>query len=771
LAQRHPQRRPLTDRVLIVRISRPPCGWTSVVLVASMLLTVAWSIQAAEYAPGLDILTAVVVGGVVAGVLLGTQRWLPSTLAHGWSLLMGTLFTAFLGTHVLRAYLPDDQIAARSTLERMVVVRDWYIGWAGSAGGGTFARDDPVVPFAFVLTMAFLMWLLSYICTWFIVRYLSWWGAVLPSGFALLFNLYQAPEARVGGLAFFLACALLLAEQTHLTLQIDAWRRARIGYSPDIGLDFLRDGLVVVLVVVGLSWLAPTNLDNQWLRSYLRGFTESTRGVEQRVNRLFPNLKYPARAGGSAFGDTMPLGGSIQLGSRVIFDATIEDPPVEPRYFRMAVFDTYDGAGWSRTPDTTVEGAAPDLARDDLLTAPVTQTIRTYQDATEQLFAMPQPARFSVPVRAELAGDKAALDVLTVEALSPLAVADTYQVVSRQSVADVALLREAGTDDPPWVRARYVQLPATVPERVRRLAAAITNGSGTRFDAADMIEAYLRHNYVYSESIDTPPAQQDRADWFLFDEQRGYCDYYSTAFVVLARSVGIPARMAAGYSRGEYVREAAALRQHESDAHTWPEVYFPRYGWIEFEPTAADARIARPVSSEAPTPEASAVSAETGSDTDLLPPDDPRARDQGAGGTGATGSIAGAALSRWALPVLAVLAACGLALLTGAVWWRRPLQGLSAAEGTFARLARVAGWLGLAPRVVDTPHEYASRLGAAIPEGRADIAAVVDSYVRERFGRQSSEGQSEMLRRVWRRLRGVLARAAGRLGARRLRKG
>jgi hypothetical protein len=90
-------------------------------------------------------------------------------------------------------------------------------------------------------------------------------------------------------------------------------------------------------------------------------------------------------------------------------------------------------------------------------------------------------------------------------------------------------------------------------------------------------------------------------DFFLFDVQRGYCDYYGSAFVVLARAAGIPARLAIGYAMGSYSYERNCYVVVERDAHSWPEVYFGEYGWIPFEPTAAFVPLDRPEDPIEPT--------------------------------------------------------------------------------------------------------------------------------------------------------------------------
>jgi hypothetical protein len=102
--------------------------------------------------------------------------------------------------------------------------------------------------------------------------------------------------------------------------------------------------------------------------------------------------------------------------------------------------------------------------------------------------------------------------------------------------------------------------------------------------------------YPYDLEVPAPPEGQDVADYFLFDLKKGYCDYYATAMVVLARASGIPARFVSGYSSGYYDAEHARYVVREMNAHSWVEVYFPEIGWVEFEPTASQPEISRTVS-------------------------------------------------------------------------------------------------------------------------------------------------------------------------------
>jgi hypothetical protein len=87
---------------------------------------------------------------------------------------------------------------------------------------------------------------------------------------------------------------------------------------------------------------------------------------------------------------------------------------------------------------------------------------------------------------------------------------------------------------------------------------------------------------------------QEPLDWFLFDLRVGFCNYYASSEVILLRSLGIPARLAVGFTEGDYQRGTNTTLVYERNAHAWPEVYFPGMGWVEFEPTVSEDPIPRP---------------------------------------------------------------------------------------------------------------------------------------------------------------------------------
>ena len=159
----------------------------------------------------------------------------------------------------------------------------------------------------------------------------------------------------------------------------------------------------------------------------------------------------------------------------------------------------------------------------------------------------------------------------------------------------------------------YLQLPESLPDRVRELARRITDSHPHPRDKALAVERFLKETYTYSLKTAPPEDGRDFVDHFLFEAGSGYCDHFSTAMTVLLRAAGIPARWVKGFMPGEPVPESQALALLEeagldagvvrglakeepafvlvrnSDAHSWVEAWVPDAGWVTFEPTPGQA--------------------------------------------------------------------------------------------------------------------------------------------------------------------------------------
>jgi len=728
---------------------RPKEGWSTLIILLIMLLSVGWSINAAEWSEGLWTLQPVILGGFVVGLILSSFRRLPGSIAHTLSVILGIAWTVFI-----TAWLLPWEYTWPQALNELYTR---FVAWLQIARGEGVSRDNLV----FVMQLEFLMWLMSYICTWFFIRLRNVWGAVIPSGFALLVNVYYAPPDVADWLLFYTLAALLLIVRSFLFLQEEDWRAKRIGYNPDIGFDFLRDGIIFAILVVAIAWLAPATASPR-VYALVDRFEEPWARGQAQFRRLFSSLNYRARPGPAYFSNTLAFTGPVNLGDAPIFDVVT----TEGRYWRGMTYDQYTSHGWINTDTNTVllNPGDPRMSRLPFeAREPVTQTIRILQGGSTQLYAVPQPAQFNMPVRVQYgtpiqegaAGGVLPLDISSVRSQTSLKPGQVYQAISSISKATERQLREAGTDYPEWVRERYLQLPDTLPSRVRELAQQITAPYDNPYDQVTAIESYLR-KLKYNEQIEAPPPGRDGVDYFLFDLRQGYCDYYASALVVMARAVGIPARLAAGYSRGEYVPELEAYRQREYDAHSWPEVFFPGYGWIEFEPTAADPVIQRPSDPRDQQAQVNPIPTPGGLDKEALEKNLEENRFGPPPALPPTMNFVRSA-SRLALPMMGILVALGVMGLV--VWfsWQRGLQGLPVAAGLYARMVRLARYLGVPEIPHQTPYEHASRLSQAVPQGEPDITQIADGYVKEQFSpRGVDTAEVQGLQAAWQRLRRVL---------------
>ncbi|GKX31223.1 hypothetical protein SH1V18_37030 [Vallitalea longa] len=151
------------------------------------------------------------------------------------------------------------------------------------------------------------------------------------------------------------------------------------------------------------------------------------------------------------------------------------------------------------------------------------------------------------------------------------------------------------------IRRDYMFIPDTITDRTVELAEKITKSSNSEYEKAKAIEKYLKDNIEYSYTTNLPDNNEDILDYFLFETKEGFCTYSATAMVIMARSVGIPARYVKGFVVGEREElEPDMLNQNHItnekkdsktvvtgwDAHAWVEVYLEGYGWLPFEPTS-----------------------------------------------------------------------------------------------------------------------------------------------------------------------------------------
>jgi transglutaminase-like putative cysteine protease len=157
-----------------------------------------------------------------------------------------------------------------------------------------------------------------------------------------------------------------------------------------------------------------------------------------------------------------------------------------------------------------------------------------------------------------------------------------YRVESSIPLVDAAGIAKASSKVPREISDTNLALPADFPLEVRDLARQIVKGQTTPYGKALALQDYLRKNYKYSLSV--PAGHSDAAIVrFLFVDKAGYCEQFAGSYAAMARSIGLPARVAVGFTPGEFKNGSFIVTGRQ--AHAWPEVYINGYGWVPFEPT------------------------------------------------------------------------------------------------------------------------------------------------------------------------------------------
>ncbi len=164
--------------------------------------------------------------------------------------------------------------------------------------------------------------------------------------------------------------------------------------------------------------------------------------------------------------------------------------------------------------------------------------------------------------------------------------APVYLVTSVLQQPTAAELR-ASEPDLRTSLAPYLQLPPTA-ERSARLADSLSAGASTQYDRVMRVQQYLTSEFAYTRELPAT-ARETTLEHFLFVRRAGHCEYFSTAMVVLLRTLGIPARNVNGFLGGEWNEFGNYLAVSQNNAHSWVEVWFNGIGWVEFDPTPAAA--------------------------------------------------------------------------------------------------------------------------------------------------------------------------------------
>ena len=697
-------------------------GWFAFPIYLVVVSMYPLSLQHADWVDISEQFWWVAIIGVVVGTLLGNGRMrLPRAILAGSTLGMLTivLSTTFAST------------AGATFNEKLTHLAILVNNWITQVLAGEAASD----PTVFVLFLAASVWCATFMGSFILARTGRVWDAVIFNGACLVINVSVALTNLYPDLIVYTLAVLVLLVRIHIVNLQARWARQNIVPSGEMDWRLLRGGLTWTTVLVIMALVTPRVGAAEVLNGAWSTFEGPYHGVEAEWQRFFAGVSGPSRLRGVSFSDSIRLGQAPNLGDRVIM--TVEAPA--GHFWRAVTYDFYTGAGWRTTEgDKADKIALPATDRD---------TFQARFDIivphSNILFAANEPQKADVPYQFYTGADKTYSTSL--HALNRSQAAGTYTVTSLVSVADKQTLRKVAPTYSDYIKAKYLQLPSTLPQRVKTLAHQVMDNIPNAYDRAETLETFLRSPpYGYSAQVKATPPGRDPVDYFLFDLKQDFCEYFASAMVVMLREVGVPARLVEGFTTGSYDTASNSFVVREQDAHAWVEAYFPQYGWIEFEPTPSQPPFLRPDAALATGTGSDVGSVGDGSSTDpnaidrLNRGEDALNRDDGSGGFSGD-SVVAAVRAIDPRPALVFLGLLLLLLVVAVVRFNWRFRRYGPIESAWGKTRLLASYVGYPAHPSQTTYEFASSLGAAIPETHDPVQSLARARVLEQYSAQGAD--------------------------------
>jgi transglutaminase-like putative cysteine protease len=584
--------------------------------ICGLSLVLGWSLGSSRLKSWTAALLALLFGGAWIG-------YFPGRLSIPFSLWLAET-KIFLGQAWYWAVTKDHpspesealRQASQNLIDQAGLLLGLISGWIGSLISGRGSYD----PFVSMLVWGALLGAVAVWAGWCVRRREQAFLAIFPAGgmLAAVIN-YSGGNPYI--MLLFLGLALLLVIIVNHHARERVWERNQIDYPLEARLDLAFPSVPLLVIILLAAALAPSITLQNLTRAVQAVTGKQSAQIDtvgetlglKRINREeVPGLPSP---GGLPQGH-LPGSGPELNHQTVMYVRTGELPPLRAdllklaaphHYWRSLTYERYTGRGWVQGEVNLVDYKAGSPARyqeefeaGGEWTLPpgfrlITQEVELTGPSNKLLYAagslVGADQDYSVAWRTpeeQASGEPGGGDVF-----AAIIQEEKYQVKSIEARPGLQDLAEAGTDYPPWILSHYLSLPTTLPGRLISLTFDVTAGATNPYERAKAIEAFLRQ-YPYSLDLPMPPHDRDLVDYFIFDLQRGYCDYYATAMVVMARAAGLPARLVIGYAAGEYDYLQARYIVRQSDAHSWVEIYFAGIGWVAFEPTANRPEISYP---------------------------------------------------------------------------------------------------------------------------------------------------------------------------------
>ena len=443
-----------------------------------------------------------------------------------------------------------------------------------------------------------------------------------------------------------------------------------------------------------------------------------------------------------------------------------------PGFWRVLAFDRYTGQGWEISRDDKVFRVnRPEWSYRFFLSIPFTarqtkeviQTFTAVSELPNLIPALAYPRELYFPSR-EIEVDPEG----SLRAPSSLVDGLTYTVISDVPYRDRTLLQRASDNYPKAITNYYLDVPPKIAEKVRQrteeLLATSPKPITSSYEKTLYLAQALKQRYSFPEDPFGLPylaENEDLVEAFLFKHKGGYPDHFSTALTIMLRSIGIPARLVAGFDTGEFNPFTGFYIVKNTDAYAMTEVFFPKYGWFTFDPIPGHELIPQGIEESQtfgvlrqfwqwvagwlPSP----VTSWVGNVWNLI-----------------ISSLIAVVSWLWAIVSngwVGLFTGLILAIALGFLGWlgwnqwrtwryRRWLSGLPPMESLYQQMLRILGSKGYAKHPAQTPLEYARVSREHQPPASAEVIdEISQAYVRWRYG-----GQTPNIKQLRQRLRDLI---------------
>ena len=773
---------------LRARASQGPTeGWASLVLVAVLAVSVAWSLDAAGLVLGqkawTDFLAWAALGGVIAGFVGARAGW-NRPLAH----LIGAAFAALIVPLMVGSVLPggpDQPLPIRYQATAASTVNA-FIDFA--VRGLQVTRETG----HFLLVLGLLCWANGQFAASAVFRHGRPIGPIIVLGTVLVATMSSVlDDGQLWFLVLFSMASLFLLTRLHALDERATWIRRRIGDPSTVSSLYLRGGTVFILVaIVGSLFLTQTARS-----APLAAFWDDARPtlveISQWLQRIIPTNPNSRTLGIPTFGQQVTIGGVWSNDNTPALEITRRPGDDTPFYWRATAYDTFTLFGWTSTnTQQTARQAGSDIlagtldqAPDGALRQDESFRIRPLSGLFRVAFSPVDPKTISRDVSLTTVGENGFFQSIGIDGRDAYTVTASVPEVGVDKPGGVTenRLRAAGTDYPAEIVRRYTGVPAgsigpaareLITDIVAKVKRAHPDDPMTAYDLATaLVDEFHSPRYTYRTNVAGVCDRDSSIVECFAAHKTGFCEHYASTMAILLRSQGIPARLVEGFLPGQLDVATGRETITTAGAHAWVEVWFPGIGWVRFDPTGGN--LARPESIPAgsvqPIPTAKPLPSL--GQFSLNP--NPIGED---GASRRPGSVPGAATSGQgpgnAAFVGVTIGLLAVVILLAFLAWRRGPRNVTTADGFYASIAGIARRFGFGPRPTQTAFEYATALGEILPGSRPELQSVASAKVEVAYGRRTLDGDRlQALRESYRKLRVALLKLAFRRGDRRRMRG